>query len=247
MIRGSKTFWDPFACFHWTFCSFSDKSNNSAKEKSHIYLSEQFSCSNSKHYTYYSYNLPKSGKFYQKKKATGHSTWVSALPLENWTSASTVVIEDGKGALQKNTEDRDSRILSDCSGFQQRTSFRSKNCWQSLGSCSAICHWPECKLQHAGRKPSSLCLTVFQHIVTSCKSLGDRTASTCKKSLSDPKHFADKAALLPPGSSGRRQQELMLGPKQVRTCEKSTDQMKASHQTSSPPTCTWPNKLLAVP
>lgn len=175
MIRGSKIFWDPFACFCWTFCSFSDKSNNSAKEKSHIYLSEQFSCSNSKHHTYYSYKLPKSGKFYQKTKAMGCNSWAPALPPENWTSASTVVIEDRKGALQKNTGDRDSRILSDCSGFQQWTTLGSKNCWQSLGSCSAICHRPEYKLQQTGRKPSSLCLTVFQHIVTSCKSLHVRT------------------------------------------------------------------------
>lgn len=40
----------------------------------------------------------------------GWNTWVPTVALENWISASTVVIEDGKGALQKNTGDRDSRI-----------------------------------------------------------------------------------------------------------------------------------------
>lgn len=239
MIRGSKIFWDPFACFRWTFCSFSDKSNNSAKEKSHIYLSEQFSCSNSKHHTYYSYKLPKSGKFYQKNKAMGCNSWAPALPPENWTSASTVVIEDRKGALQKNTGDRDSRILSDCSGFQQWTTLGSKNCWQSLGSCSAICHRPEYKLQQTGRKPSSLsyCISAYSHFMQ---------VTTCKNTYQTQSILLTKLRYCHLGAQEGRQQEFMLGPKHIRTWERSIDQMKASHQTSSPPTHTWANKLLTV-
>lgn len=199
-MRGYKIFWDPFACFHWTSYFFSDKS---VKQKSHIYLFEQFSCSSSKHHTYYSYNFPQSSKFYQKKKATCCKTWAPALPLENWTPASTVVIEDGKGALQKNTGDRDSKILSDCSGFQQRTSLGSKNCWQSLGSCSAICHRLECNSSKlAGSHPHCV-LLYFSILSLHTSQPGDRTAPTCKNTAADPKHFAEKAALLPPGSSGR--------------------------------------------
>lgn len=65
---------------------------------------------------------------------------------------------------------------------------------------------------------------------------GHRTASTCKNTLSDPKHFADKAALL--GAQEGRQQGFLLGPKCFRARQKSVGHTKAPHQTSSPPTGT---------
>lgn len=150
------------------------------------------------------------GKFRQKKKkkkksSTGCNTWAPLLCLEIKTIARPAVMahEDGKGVLQKASGERDLRIFSNCSGFQQRTPSGSKSCWQSLGSCSASSLGLKRKLQQTGRKPSSLYPTVFQHIVTPCKTTGGKIASTFKNTISDLKHFAAKAAQLPPGSSGK--------------------------------------------
>jgi len=45
------------------------------------------------------------------------------------------------------------------------------------------------------------------------------------------------------GAQERRWQEILLGPKHLRTWEKSINHIKVSHQTSSPLTGMWANKL----